>query len=44
MVGIRVAEPIVPIYLDKAGMRKLKKMEGQGKLLFVYLLFNAMFL
>ena len=24
MVGITVAEPIVPIYLDKAAMRKLK--------------------
>ena len=30
MVGIRVAEPIVPIYLDKAAMRKLKMKDGQG--------------
>ena len=30
MVGITVAEPIVPVYLDKAAMRKLKMKEGQG--------------
>ena len=30
MVGIAVAEPIVPVYLDKAAMRKLKMKEGQG--------------
>ena len=31
MIGITVAEPIVPIYLDKAAVRKLKMKEGQGK-------------
>ena len=30
MVGIKVAEPIVPIYLDKSAMRKLKMKDGQG--------------
>ena len=32
MIGITVAEPIVPIYLDKAAVRKLKMKEGQGKI------------
>ena len=30
MVGITVAEPIVPIYLDRAAMRKLKLQDGKG--------------
>ena len=33
MIGVTVAEPIVPIYLDKAAVRKLKMKEGQGKIL-----------
>ena len=29
MVGITVAEPIVPIYLDRAALRKLKMQDGK---------------
>ena len=42
MVGITVAEPIVPIYLDRAALRKLKMQDGKDNQYYILEMFIFM--